>query len=405
MDEKEIPSMIKGILTLRYNPSLKSNWKKFMPNDFTLHENSEYISYIEKTIVESIKNGIKPDEKRVAVALSGGIDSTLVLGLLRKTFPQINIDAISVKFADSIDETTIATNTAKHFDAEHHIVSIENFLEELPKAIGIFKMPFWDTHWYHVVKTAKKFSNTLVSGDGGDELFGGYTFRYEKFLSKFDSSMTSKDKAHLYLECHERDWVSDQKDLFGSKVDFSWDEIYKILMPYFENQLSPIDQIFLADLNGKLLFNWIPMNTSFFDYFGVQSLTPLLSEKLVLFATHLDNKIKYNQKSNSGKIPLRQILNRHVDTRLITPKKQGFSVNTVNLWKSHGKKLCEYYLDEARIVKDGWINKEWVNTHYKKLNEKTDIRYVNKFLGLLAFEIWYRMFITKEIDENTILST
>ena len=405
LNENEISEMIKNILTLRYNPDLKSDWKKFTPNDFVKQKSTDHVDFVETSIIESIKNGIDSNEKRVSVALSGGIDSTLVISLLRETFPDINIDAISVKFADSIDETTIATKIAEKFNAEHHIISIENFLEELPRAIGIFKMPFWDTHWYHVVKTAKKFSKVLISGDGGDELFGGYTFRYEKFLSKINNDMTPEGRAKLYLECHERDWVPDQKDLFGNKINFSWDDIYKILIPYFDNKLSPIDQIFLADMNGKLLFNWIPMNSSFFKYFEVQSLTPILSKKLVEFAPHLSNDLKYNQESNSGKLPLREILNRHVNSNLITPKKQGFSVNTINLWKSHGKKLCNYYLDEARIVKDGWINGEWIKNHFKKLDEKEDVRYVNKFLGLLAYEIWYRMFITKEIDENTTLST
>ena len=99
---------------------------------------------------------------------------TLVIALLRKALPDIRIEAISVKFADSIDETKIATTIADKFNANHHIITIENFLEQLPKAISIIKMPFWDTHWYHMAKTAKNFSNYLVSGDGGDELFGGY---------------------------------------------------------------------------------------------------------------------------------------------------------------------------------------------------------------------------------------
>ena len=395
-------NMIRNILTLRYDPLIDIKKKKFSWEDFELKNHSNHLSRIEEIICDTIKTGVG-NEKQVSVALSGGVDSTLVISLLRKIFPDIGIDAISVKFADSVDETNIATKIAENFNADYHIIPIDNFLEELPNAIGIFKMPFWDTHWYHVVKTAKQFSKILISGDGGDELFGGYTFRYEKFLSKLSDNMTPIDKAKLYMECHERDWVSDQKDLFGSKVNFIWDDIYSILVPYFDNKLPPINQIFLADMNGKLLFNWIPMNTSFFEYFDVKSLTPLLSKNLISFATHLDYNIKYNPDKNLGKIPLREILVKHVDPNFITPKKQGFSVNTVNLWKSHGKKICDYYLSDARIVKDQWISEDWIKSHFKKLDDNLDVRYVNKFLGLLAFEVWYRIFVTKEMRPETKL--
>lgn len=395
-------NMIRNILTLRYDPLIDIKKKKFSWEDFELKNHSNHLSRIEEIICDTIKTGVG-NEKQVSVALSGGVDSTLVISLLRKIFPDIGIDAISVKFADSVDETNIATKIAENFNADYHIIPIDNFLEELPNAIGIFKMPFWDTHWYHVVKTAKQFSKILISGDGGDELFGGYTFRYEKFLSKLSDNMTPIEKAKLYLECHERDWVSDQKDLFGSKVNFIWDDIYSILVPYFDNKLPPINQIFLADMNGKLLFNWIPMNTSFFEYFDVKSLTPLLSKNLISFATHLDYNIKYNPDKNLGKIPLREILVKHVDPNFITPKKQGFSVNTVNLWKSHGKKICDYYLSDARIVKDQWISEDWIKSHFKKLDDNLDVRYVNKFLGLLAFEVWYRIFVTKEMRPETKL--
>ncbi|MEE8255626.1 MAG: hypothetical protein V3R12_02100 [Nitrosopumilaceae archaeon] len=74
------------------------------------------------------------------------------------------------------------------------------------------------------------------------------------------------------------------------------------------------------------------------------------------------------------------------------------------MWKNHGHKLCKHYLSDARIVKDGWINGDWIKKHFRSLDENLDARYVNKFLGLLAFEIWYRIFITKEMDENTTLS-
>ncbi len=395
-------SIIKEVLSLRYCPSLQINKNKFVANDFSPEEKLNYLQYIENSISSEIKKEVT--EQHISIALSGGVDSTLVMALLRKTMPDIKIDAISLKFADSIDETGIAANIANEFNADHHIISIENFLEELPKAISIIKMPFWDTHWFHMVKTATKFSTTLVSGDGGDELFGGYTFRYKKFLTNFNSNMTPLDKTKLYLECHERDWVPDQMELFGSKANFSWDEIYSKIIPYFDNSLSPLDQVFLADINGKLLYNWIPLNSSFHKFFNLKPITPILSKELMKYAPHLKNSIKYNGNNNIGKIPLREILSKYISPKLITPNKQGFSVNTINLWNSHGKKICEYYLDNARIVKDGWINGEWIKKYFKKLDEKPDVRYVNKFLGLLAFEIWYRIFVTKEMNPEIKLS-
>ena len=404
LNENEISEMIKNILTLRYNPDLKSDWKKFTPNDFVKQKSTDHVDFVETSIIESIKNGIDSNEKRVSVALSGGIDSTLVISLLRETFPDINIDAISVKFADSIDETTIATKIAEKFNAEHHIISIENFLEELPRAIGIFKMPFWDTHWYHLSKSAKQFSNTLVSGDGGDELFGGYTFRYEKFLSKINDTTIIEDKTKRYLECHERDWVPDQAEIFTENSNFSWDEIYAYIKPNFENKLEALDQVFLADINGKLLYNWMPINGSFHNHFGIKSVTPLLSDEMIQYALHMKNELKYDRTKNIGKVPLRKILSKYISPDHITQSKQGFSVNTVNLWKNYGKVLCNNYLSESRIVRDGWIRQEWISNHLKEIENNLDVRYVNKFLGLLAFEVWYRIFITKEMNPETKLS-
>jgi len=395
-------NMIKNILTLRYDPTLESKKQKLTIENFQPNEIVNYLDIIEKTIVQTIKNKLG-NEKNVSVALSGGIDSVLVSALLRKALPEINIDAISIKFADSIDETKIAGKIAQKLDANHHIIPIENFLEELPKAISIIKMPFWDIHWFHVVKTAKKFSKSLVSGDGGDELFGGYAFRYEKFLSNISPEMSELEKVKLYLDCHQRDWVNDQENMFGKKAKFSWNEIYSHILPYFKNSSPPLDQVFLADINGKLLFNWMPLNQSFHSYFKINAVTPLLSNELIKIATHLPNELKYNHTKNLGKIPLRQILSNQIEPGLMSTKKQGFSVNTINLWKSHGKELCKMYLDEARIIEDGWINQEWIENNFKKLDNNLDVRYVNKFLGLLAFEIWYRLFVTKEMDENTTL--
>ena len=396
------PTTVANILTLRYSPTINPLLRKASWTDFKKKKISLSLDFLEQLIDNQIKKKILDSKtKNLSIALSGGVDSTLVLAMIRKLFPKIDIEAISVKFAESVDESKNAKKIAEHFDVHQNILHIDNYLKELPKAISIIKLPFWDLHWYYVVKKAKTLSNNLVSGDGGDELFGGYTFRYKKFLSLVTSNSKPLEKIKAYLECHERDRVPDQEKIFGNKTNFSWDSIHEILMPYFDNSLPLLEQVFLADYNGKLLFNFSPINTRLHDYFGVNSITPLLADELISYCFQLKFQEKYDSNSNIGKLPLRKILSKYDVDLLVSTEKLGFNVNTINLWKSFGHYLCSKYLLDSHIVNDGWINKLWIEKYIDK--DELDVKYVNKFLGLLAFEIWYRLFITKDMNENTVL--
>ena len=165
---------------------------KLTSNDFTQIP----VSNPEKNVEEIISNYyIKNLEKksRIGISLSSGVDSTLLLALLKKLYPDLAVDSFSIRFSNSLDETKMAKNIADDLNSTHHIIDVENYFEELPKAISITKLPFWDIHWYYLAKYASSYSDTIISGDGGDELFGGYTFRYSKFLSliKPNSSLTA----------------------------------------------------------------------------------------------------------------------------------------------------------------------------------------------------------------------
>jgi len=321
---------------------------------------------------------------------------------LRKEYPSIEIESVSVKFSDSTDETKLAKKISEKFQTNHHVLEINNFLEELPKSIGIVQQPFWDLHWYHLVKKLKKLSNVFVSGDGGDELFAGYTFRYKKFLEQTTDTSTEHEKIVSYLNCHERDWTSDQELIFGKNCTFSWNEIYEILKPYFNNSLPRLSQVILADLNGKLRFNMIPLYNKIHEFFKIKNFSPFLSKELMSYSTHISLALKYNQQTNTGKLILIELLKRNKIHNLISQKKQGFSVNTINLWKNYGQKITEYYLENARIVENDLINKDWIIKYIK--NSEIDVRIINKFLGLLALEIWYRIFVTKEMNSDEKLT-
>ena len=398
--QRNISNLVRNILTLRYDPTQKSTLPILKSNDFIPSKKYD-LNLIENNLKDSLTISLE-SAKNLTISLSGGIDSTLVLALIRKSFPDLKINAISIKFSNSVDETMTAKKIADHFETEHEIIDVDNYLLDLPAAISIIGMPFWDIHWYYIAKNAKNKSNFLASGDGGDELFGGYTFRYSKFLSLIKPNSTPLEKIQAYLSCHERDWVPDQEKIFNSKTNFSWKSLHSVFEPFFNNSLSPLNQVFLADYNGKLLYNFSTIGNKINQFFNLKPVTPILNSKLISYASQIDPVLKYDSVNNLGKIPLRKLLKKYECDSLISKEKLGFSVNTINLWNSIGQELCHSYLDNARIVEDGWINKEWISSHIKK--SSLEIKYINKFLGLLSLEIWYRLFITKEMKSSEKLT-
>ena len=373
--------------------------QKLLPENFhekRIDDNLE--EFVEKSIREKISHEIGTNTGKIGISLSSGIDSTLILALLREEYPSNEIESVSVKFRESTDETDASKKISEKFQTNHHILEIDNFLEELPKAISIVKQPFWDLHWYYLVKKMKNFTNVFLSGDGGDELFGGYTFRYQKFLKLTNENSTSNEKIIAYLNCHERDWVPDQESIFDRENQFNWNDIYKILEPYFDNTLPRLTQVFLADYNGKLIHNMQPLYKSIHDYFSIRNITPIQNEELIQFSCILRNDQKYDFKSNLGKIILVNLLEKYNLKHLTSIQKQGFSVNTSNLWNQYGKEIFLHYFDKSRLVEDKIINSDWIDKHISK--NDLDTRYINKFLGILALEIWYRLLITKEMNEN-----
>ena len=403
LKNKNLPfDKISNILTLRYDPNNQSTLKKINGNDF-LPKSSVNLNKIKDILKNSIQTKLN-SQSNLTVALSGGVDSTLLLSLTKELFPDIRITAITITFPYSDDESESAANIAHHFDIDHKIIPVDNFLKELPTAISILKEPYYDVmNWYYLVKNTSSISNILLTGDGADEIFGGYTFRYSKFLEKITDNSSPIEKVKAYLECHERDWVPDQENIFEKKLGFSWNKIYDTLEPFFNNNLSTLDQLFLADSNGKLMHNFVPNYKKFYDFFQISYVSPFLDNSVIEHGLHLHPTEKYDSSNNIGKLPLRSLLSKDVSSLLFPKLKQGFVVNASSLWDSYGKEICKHYLFDSRIVKDGFISEQWIKRNFIKADSNKDVRYINKFFSILGFEIWYRIFVTKDMKSSETL--
>jgi asparagine synthase (glutamine-hydrolysing) len=368
---------------------------------------------IENTLRQVINSKIKESKtNHIAVALSAGVDSTLTLCLIRKEFPDIEIDCLTVSFnEDDSSEVSAAKEIAENQNAGFHEICVRNLLEDLPAQISIVEEPRWNIYQYYFIKKARTISNVLFTGDGGDDLWAGYTFRYKKFLANVKPNDSWQDRVQTYLQCHERDWVPDQEDMFGAKLKktFSWYSIYLLLKKYFDNGLDPLEQVLLADYHGKLMHDFIPTNEKYFRHFNIDGIAPLLSPEIIDLSIRIPASLKYDVASNIGKIPLREIINSNATTsasvslplHLIENKKMGFGIiNLPKFWFKTGKEIVTSKLEKGIIFEDKIISTEWYTKSLKRIDEYKDPRYITKMLQLLSLEIWYKLF-KSEIDASS----
>jgi len=391
-----------NILTLRYDPLEKpltplATWDDF-DNDLIDDEGKKTEELLSNSVFKNIS-----DEKSISISLSSGIDSTICLGLVRKIFPEKKITGICGVFGEGFDESVIASEIANQFDADFFTVNMDSVFTQLPELISITKKPKWNTYIHLISKRAKHFSNNLVTGDGADELFGGYTFRYNKFLSitKNDDDWLTKTKN--YLNCHDRDWVPDQNDMFGTNVSFDWNNIYEFFKPYFQNKLEPLKQVMLADFNGKLLFDFIPMGKAISSYYQIKNIPIFLDPKVISFAQKISTDQKYDKSTKKGKLLLRKISKKlginHIE------QKKGFSPSLLTDWKNHGRDISKQFLESpnAHIYKNNLIDQDWVRKAFMIVDDTSDLRYLNRLISVLTLEIWYMVEITKELKSDTKL--
>lgn len=390
------------ILTLRYSPTTKTGVPSVSFGD-TMFGSGSFAQNTEKILKDNISDFInKNNPQRISLALSGGVDSILTFILIRELFPDLKIQCISFGFSPDDFDVKVASDIARRYDADFNSFLLDNFFTNLPKQISILGEPKINYYWYDVVEKAKHYSDVLVTGDGGDELFAGYTFRYKAYTEAFNSSFTWTDRVKLYLNCHNRDWVADQNEMFGPAVNFSWNSIYRHFRRFFDNGLPPLQQVWLADYNGKLAYDWIPAHEKIHKTVGVTKFTPFLSKSLILYAFSIPVNKKYDYNSNLGKIPLRDILNTKGCS--VDFGKKGFGPDLPSFWQEFGRGyVMQFLIKDSRVVSQGLISEKWVLHALDIVDKTSDIRYMNRLLHLISLEIWYRLFVTGEMSSSDTL--
>lgn len=136
---------------------------------------------VRRAVQDSVKHHLIADVP-VGLFLSAGIDSAALLGVVKDIAPTLEIQTVTLAFAEflgsSNDEAPLAGKVAAHYGAKHHlrIVTRDEFIADLPRILNAMDQPSIDgiNVWF-ISKAAKELGlKVAISGLGGDELFGGY---------------------------------------------------------------------------------------------------------------------------------------------------------------------------------------------------------------------------------------
>ena len=150
-----------------------------LPRYNPIYDKKKLIKEGKKLLYDAVKLRMRSDVP-VGAFLSGGLDSSSVVGIMRKFTDLSKLHTFSIGFEGKYDETPYIKIVGNHFKTNHHhyYFKEKDFEELIDKYIWVYDEPFGDYSGfptYKVSELAKQFVTVVLSGDGGDEIFGGYT--------------------------------------------------------------------------------------------------------------------------------------------------------------------------------------------------------------------------------------
>ena len=356
---------LKIYLTIRYVPSSRSifagetipaSGRVLSVEEVMRAKNKPSISpRILRAVCEKAVRASASPSKRFCVVTGGGIDSSSIVALLHSF--GFMFEAVAMGFNEPSDEDDAAQQLCDHFGVRLHRVYCDNVLGSTADAMALLGVPYRGAGYTYdlaVILRSLGF-DMMVDGLGVDEFFGGYGFRYEKVLALHREGLS---RCEAYLRgANPLDYVEEGSAFFGDRlkdIRIQWPKLF----PYFENNLSFLEQIWLADYNGKCIHNFMPL-AKIHRALGVEPAYPWLSDEFVNFALRVPPRLKYDPVSRVSKILFRQAFGDILPTSTLLKKKQGFGPPLDSLWR---KQLCtaaEDTVQDGYMVSNGYLNRDF----------------------------------------------
>jgi asparagine synthase (glutamine-hydrolysing) len=389
-------------------------------------DDREAVAELDRLLKESVRDRMIADVP-LGAFLSGGIDSSTIVAMMQ-TQSTRPVKTFTIGFQEAgYNEAEYAKEVSLHLKTDHTelYVSPRDAMDVIPQLPSMFDEPLGDSSQiptYLVSKLAREHVTVSLSGDGGDELFGGYS-RYLNSLNVwglvgsipqpvrqaagaiFDQvsklewhKITSHGRLSTQFYHLAKIFKMRSADELYWNFSSNWEQPEQVviggyepdpfhmnpenlrLLPEFAQRMMYVDfQTYLPD-DILVKLDRASMATS------LEGRVPLLDDhRVVEFAWRLPLHMKI--RSGRGKWILRQVLYQYVPQRIIDRPKMGFGVPIDSWLRGPLREWAENLLDENRLRSEGYLNpapirKRWTEHLQGQKNWQYPLWYV------LMFQDW-----------------
>jgi asparagine synthase (glutamine-hydrolysing) len=405
-------------------------WEVYYSADFE-HTASHFEERIRSLVAESVDLHLRADVP-VGAYVSGGFDSSLVATLAARTHPH-ELVGFTGKFSQdaAYDESRFARDVAAHSGFELHEIDIraDDLVRNLERVIYHLDHPVagpGSFPQYMVSQRAAQHRKVLLGGQGGDEVFGGYT-RYliayfeqcirgaidgtmhdGNFIVTYESiipNLTALKSYKPLLKEFWRDGLFDDLDVryfrLINRIPDLGDEVERSLLPEY----SPYESFRTIFHGGNVAKESYFDSMTHFDFktllpallhvedrvsmaHGLESRVPLLDIRLVELAATIPADVKF--KDGTMKHVLREAFNRDLPSSVASRQdKMGFPV-PLQEWVTEPGPVREFVLDV--LSSDAARGRALIDNRKVLAGLESEPRYGRRLWGFLSLELWQRQF-------------
>lgn len=410
-------------IELKYYTSVYDNLIKNKKKKIT---EEEAVYEVEKLLEASVSKQLISD-RPVGVFLSGGIDSSLVAAILNKKLKK-NIKTFSITFDEpEYDESFYSENISKIINSHHisELVTHEDLLNCVNNIHKYYDEPFADSSQIPtkiLCDKSKKYVDVVLTGDGADEIFGGYIrylyilklYNFLRYVPNFVLKILSKILLYLSKFNFLR--------IFKNRFHFSSDRIYKLairlkkfnspikfyysmlieqyefkIMNYdgfkienffskFEKKMNFLDMIMYIDQKLYLSDDILCKVDRAAMSASLETRVPYLDIELVKYAGSLSSQLKI--KNFKTKYILRKILEKYIPKKFIDRKKMGFGIPLSKWFRGPIKQWAYEALFNYSQKHNFFDQKKLFDLWNDHQNLKRDNS--SKLWLIIMFNLWYQ---------------